>query len=112
VRKFWSAASAPSVVEADAGMIVGGGKGAVYGMRMRGMPGTHSFNRRQHLLRENVLCERGVVKPGQPKKNVVTSVDLTARTVYTLQFAHEFAYADSVGCRRVSAVCGDDLYYH
>jgi hypothetical protein len=49
VRKFWSAARAPSVVEADAGMIVGGGKGAVYGMRIRGMPGTHSFSRRRHF---------------------------------------------------------------
>jgi hypothetical protein len=53
VRKFCSAASAPSVVEADVGMIVGGGKGAVYGMRIRGMPGTHSISLRQHFSCES-----------------------------------------------------------
>jgi hypothetical protein len=42
VRKVCSAASAPSVVEAEDGKIVGGGRGAVYGMRIRGMPGTRT----------------------------------------------------------------------
>ena len=48
------------MVAADAGMIVGGGKGAVYGMRINGMPGTLSRNDyRGHVHREGVVCERG-----------------------------------------------------
>jgi hypothetical protein len=72
VRKLCSAARAPSVVEADAGMIVGGGKGAVYGMRIRGMPGTLSHNDYgRHLHRKDVVCVRGR-RRGQAKQNVVT----------------------------------------
>src|ERR1700712_226731 len=58
VRKFCSAARAPSVVDADAGMMVGGGKGAVYGIRIRGMPGTLcSNNCRRHLTHKDVVGE-------------------------------------------------------
>jgi hypothetical protein len=46
------------VVDAEAGMIVGGGKGAVYGMRIRGMPGTLSSNNcRRHLHHKDVVGE-------------------------------------------------------
>lgn len=60
------------MVEADAGMIVGGGKGAVYGMRIKGMPGTlFRNNYGRHLHRKDVVCKRGR-RRGQAKQNVVT----------------------------------------
>lgn len=67
------------MVDADAGMMVGGGKGAVYGMRIRGMPGTLSSNNcRQHRHRKHVVCERGADE-GRAEQNVVTGGDLTDR---------------------------------
>ena len=68
MRKLCNAARAPSVVDADAGMIVGGGKGAVYGMRINGMPGTLSrSNYDRHLHREGVVCERGPEEASQSR---------------------------------------------
>jgi len=73
VRKFCSAARAPTVVDADAGMMVGGGKGAVYGMRIRGMPGTLSSNNcRRHLTHKDVVRETSEGS-GEARQSIMSS---------------------------------------